>query len=154
MTEDNYFLDVEVRALTIRLPYASLMLPPHHKVETRSWLTHYRGWVLICAAKTVTSSWVMAEISGDHQASRIIEAVPIDSESLHKLAGMAIGIGQLVDCRQMTEQDADAAYVQYKPGYWCHVFRDVKPIHPFPYSGQLGYTELQDPTKRKILIKF
>lgn len=154
MTEDNYFLDVEVRALTIRQPYASLMLPPHAKVETRSWQTHYRGWVLICAAKAITTPWVMAEISGDHQASRIIDAVPIDKDSLHKRAGMAIGIGQLVDCRPMTDDDADAAFVQYKPGYWCHVFRDVKPIHPFPYTGQLGYTEIHAPTKRKIFITF
>jgi hypothetical protein len=41
------FLNQEIRALTWKEPYASLML--HGKIETRTWYTKYRGLVLICA---------------------------------------------------------------------------------------------------------
>ena len=154
MTEENYFLTVDVKALTIKQPYASLMLPPVCKIETRTWSTPYRGWVLICAAKAIVMPWMQVVTSGEHQATRIMDYVPIDKDSLHRYAGHAIGIGQLVDCRLMTLEDEDACFVDYKPGRWCHVFRDVMPIKPFPHMGQLGYTDIQEPIKRKIFIDY
>lgn len=39
----------DIRALSTKQPYASLML--HGKVETRTWDSKYLGWVLICASK-------------------------------------------------------------------------------------------------------
>ena len=154
MSGEDSFVDVEVRALSIKQPYASLILPPTCKIETRSWSTPYRGWVLICAGQSIVVPWMQVQISGEHQARRISEMIAIDKDSLHKDAGRAIGIGQLVDCRLMTKEDEDACFCQFKPGYWCHIFRDVMPISPFNYKGQLGYTEISEYDKRKIHVIF
>jgi hypothetical protein len=152
MLEDNYFLDVEVRALSIKQPYATLMLPPVCKVETRTWYTKWRGWVLICASQQHTTQWQQIETSGRAQLERMDIALTGIEDEVRIRCGQAIGIGQLVDCRPMTPADEDACYVQWKEGLWCHVFRDVHAITPFGHSGHLGYKSLDEYDKKKIVI--
>lgn len=40
------------KVLTIRQPWAQLVVQGDKKIETRGWITKYRGWVLIHAAKS------------------------------------------------------------------------------------------------------
>lgn len=42
---------MEIKALTLWQPWASLMALEHKKIETRSWKTNYRGLLAIHAAK-------------------------------------------------------------------------------------------------------
>lgn len=151
-SSEDSFVDVEVRALSIKQPYATLMLPPVCKIETRTWYTRYRGWVLICASQQYTPLWTQIDVSGRTQLDRMDSLLPGMEPGMRARCGSAIGIGQLVDCRPMTPADEDACYVQWKEGLWCHVFRDVYPITPFGYSGHLGYKPLDDYWKKKIVI--
>lgn len=57
--------DVELRALSWKEPFASLMLLG--KIETRVWDTKYRGLVLICASKQIYTADEIRHISGDEQ---------------------------------------------------------------------------------------
>ncbi|MFN6025464.1 MAG: ASCH domain-containing protein, partial [Planctomyces sp.] len=43
-----------MKALSIRQPFASLIAAGKKTVELRTWYTHYRGPLLICAAKSAT----------------------------------------------------------------------------------------------------
>ncbi len=42
----------ELRALSIRRPWANLILAGHKTVENRSWTTEHRGLLLIHAGRT------------------------------------------------------------------------------------------------------
>jgi hypothetical protein len=45
----SFPIDQKLMALSWKQPYAELML--HGKIETRTWQTKYRGWVMVCASK-------------------------------------------------------------------------------------------------------
>jgi hypothetical protein len=104
----------EIRALSWKEPYASLML--HGKIETRKWNTNYRGWVLICASKHPYNDDSVRNISGLQDYDRIYNTLGywLDN-SITDYLGRAIAIGRLVDCRPMQKSDEDKCFVKYYP---------------------------------------
>lgn len=138
----------EIRALSWKQPYASLML--HGKIETRRWATPYRGLVLICASLKEYTDEQLDLLAGDKQVSRIINTLsPIKIEETN---GTAIGIGRLVDCRLMKKSDEDKCFVQYSPDLWCHIYQEVKAIEPFPWKGSQGWRKLTKEIRDQIII--
>jgi len=123
-------INEELRALSIKQPYASLML--HGKIETRSWYTDYRGMVLICASKTPFGLEDIEKISGNRQVDRILEKIPgyFNNAPL----GEAIAVGRLIHCRPMMKSDEDACFVRWRDELWCWEFDDVRMIHPLERS--------------------
>ena len=152
MTEENEFLSLEVRSLSVKQPYASLILPPVLKVETRSWATNYRGWVLICVSLQKYLQWQMIDISGREQLERMDVILDGKQADLDRMQGLAIGVGRLVDCQPMRPEDENSCFVRYQPGLYCHIMRDVSPITPFGFPGNTGYRLLDEYWKRKIVI--
>lgn len=139
---------MHMMALTWKQPFAALML--HGKIETRTWPTKYRGWVLICAGKAILKSNQIKEMSGNAQGNRAI--MKIINEQIIEDTGNAIAIGKLIDCRPMTPEDADACFVAYRQGLWCHVYSNVKAIEPIPWKGAQGWRNVPDEVKRQIKI--
>lgn len=166
-----------VKALSWREPYASLML--HGKIETRVWDTAYRGWVLICTSlKPYSFESVNNHIAGSHQTNRIFldvlgtEVFEYDEEKMYApTLGKAIAIGCLVNTWEMRPQDEDRCFVQYKKPWletvtskttgktkqvtkrlYCHEYADVMPIKPFEWKGKLGFSNLTEEQKKKIVI--
>ncbi len=162
----NYDELDEVRALSWKQPYASLML--HGKIETRSWNTNYRGKVLICASKTPYNYNDIMAISGERQGQRVLNYM--NSQKIEQPNGVAIAIGELVDCRPMEPKDKLLTFVEYvspwmsmrerKNGQihwvekqlWCHIYKNVQPIEPFEWKGTQGWKILDEETKAKIKI--
>ena len=149
----------EVRALSWKQPYAELMF--HGKIETRTWNTNYRGLVLICTSKVPYHRDQVINISGMDQLKRIETMLgnPVTFKGNTYPLGMAIGIGELVHCRMMTPEDEDLcfvgfrdvlyeayAYQQSKPLY-CHIYKNVRRIKPFPWLGSQGWKTLDNKTK-------
>ncbi len=132
----------KVLALSWKQPFCSLMLPPFNKIETRTWQTKYRGYVLMCATLTSYKFHQLFNIAGNWQLSRIDDALEERWESIRKYRGYAIGIGRLADCRPMTSQDEDACYVRFESGLYCHIYTDVHPITPIRWKGKLGWSQL------------
>lgn len=129
-----------IRALSWKQPYASAML--HGKIETRSWSTNYRGWVLICTSKQAYSIPAAKGISGKHLQRMVKQIDYAGVENTIDLNGYAIGIGKLVDCHKMHKTDAGKCYVTYNPDLYCHVYEHVQPIHPFKWKGTQGWSTL------------
>lgn len=164
----HYDIAPEVRALSWKEPYASLML--FGKIETRVWPTPYRGLVLICTSAAGYSPEQFEKISGRKQVSRIAERVSIEDFEKSPL-GHAIAIAELVDCRQMTPLDEDACFVQYREPWvewitnpitekqrrvekrlWCHVYANVRRIEPFAWKGAQRWKQLSAEQKQRIVI--
>lgn len=149
---DIWTPDRRLMALSWKQPFAALML--RGKIETRSWYTTTRGWVLICSSKIPYNLQQIESIAGEEQLDRIVEQMALISIKNQKDPikghGMAIAIGKLVDCRLMEKADEDKCFVKFYPGLYCHVYEHVKAIEPFPWKGTQGWKEVAPEIKNKI----
>jgi len=142
-----------IRALSWKQPYASMML--HGKVETRTWITKYLGWVLICASQTPYSKEKAYSISGETHYMRIVDALKNDTTG--SINGKAIAIGYLyssiiMGSFQKPENISSSSFVEYNPDLYCHFYKDVQPIVPFDWKGTQGWKTLDQETKEKIIL--
>lgn len=140
----------EVKALTIKQPYASLCL--EGKIETRTWQTHYRGVVLIHAAASKPSNKHIKEASGIEQSVRVAEAVKSCTVNPDINRGKIIGIAELYDCHPMRPDHADQCFVAYNPGLWCHKFRNIQFLSPIKAKGLLNYWKPSQEIINQLLI--
>lgn len=147
MSNKTWTPDQPLRALSWKQPYAELML--HGKIETRTWQTKYRGWVLICASKQPYYTDQLRRISGGTQIWRMGDVLAPEPLNIE---GKAFAIGRLVDCRPMQPDDENKCYVKYYQGLWCHVYEDVMPIEPLPWKGTQGWKEVPQDIKLTIKI--
>jgi hypothetical protein len=140
----------QLRALTWKEPYATLMLCG--KIETRTWYTDYRGWVLICAAKVSYQKDSVKRISGT-QITKINAAFGIDDQFKGSgYNGYAFAVGKLVDCRGMTHKDEGMCFVDYYPDLWCHLYENVQKIDPFQWKGKQGWSIVKPEIIRQIQL--
>lgn len=139
----------KVMALWWKQPYASAMLIG--KIETRTWKTNVRGKVLICASKTPYKPNESLKISGEFEHDMFMQ-IHKKSSSIGTLDsnGVAIAIGDLVDCRPMTPEDEEKCFVKYREGLWCHVYENVRVIKPFEMKGCQGWRILTEEQKKLI----
>ena len=126
-----------MKALSIRQPWAWLILNAGKDIENRDWRTHVRGRVLIHAAKGMTidewgDAWGFAEGSG---ASTKAIAAGVTSKNIER--GGIIGSVEIVDC--VTESNS-----RWFMGRYGFVLRDPKPLPFIPWKGQLGFFDVPD----------
>ena len=124
-----------MKALSIMQPWAWLIANGHKDIENRSWLTRYRGPVLIHAGKKYDGDddWHMWEHPGIER--------PDDFER-----GGIVGECEIVDC------------VSTSPSRWFFgpfgfVIRNARPLPFQPCRGMLGFFEpdfTMQPPKRKV----
>ncbi|HUZ20619.1 MAG TPA: ASCH domain-containing protein [Acidimicrobiales bacterium] len=105
-----------MKALTVRQPWASLIVAGGKSVENRTWQTNYRGRLIIHAGAKVDRA-AMAE------HGHLVEAYP---------AGAIIGTVRLVDCVR------DSASPWAEAGAWHWVLADAEPCEPISCRGRLG----------------
>ena len=107
----------QVKALSIKQPWANLIASGEKTIETRLWATDYRGPILIVSSK-----------------SPKIEP-----------AGFALAIADLVDCRPMTRSDETAARCSLYQNAHSWIFQNIRKIPLFPVRGKLGLYEVEIP---------
>lgn len=98
-----------MKALSLKEPWASLVLEGKKTIETRVWKTNYRGKILFCCSKNPKS----------------------------KLSGKAFAIVELINCRPMIKLDEKKACCKIYPKAYSWILKNIKPIKPFPIKGQL-----------------
>jgi hypothetical protein len=106
-----------MKAISVKEPWASLIRSGKKTIETRTWKTHYRGPLLICASKTPELEF----------------------------SGKAVCVVELVDCRVMEKSDETDACCEIYPDAKAWILRDVQLIEPFPVKGQLRLFEVDIP---------
>ena len=117
-----------MKALSIKQPWADLIIYGYKLIETRTWKTDYRGELLICSSKSV-----------DREAMDYFKDLfPKD----HKfLTGKALAVVTLKDCIKMIKEHEASALCDLYDGYSC-IIENIKPIEPFDIKGQLGLFEV------------
>ncbi len=119
-----------MKALSIREPYASLILSGVKKIETRSWKTNYRGELYIHAS--------LGKSSPSPEVMKLV---------LYTNPGYILCKAMLVDCIYMTKEyveqmkkDNPTEYLcgDYQEGRYAWVLDDVEPVEPILVKGHLG----------------
>jgi hypothetical protein len=127
MTEE-IMVEIPLLALSIRQPWAWLILYAGKDIENRDWRTAQRGPFLIHASKGMTRDEyrngvdTLAEIRPDLQLPPF-EDLP---------RGGIVGSAVLADC--VSESDSPWFF-----GFYGYVLRDATPLPFRPYKGALGF---------------
>jgi hypothetical protein len=121
-----------MKALTIRQPWAWLIIHGGKDIENRSWHTKFRGRFLVHAAKGMTR---------DEYADAYQFALECGITDLPRFAelerGGIVGSVELVD-------SLDRSDSPWYMGQKAFLLRDPQPIPFIPYTGQLQFFEVPD----------
>jgi hypothetical protein len=112
-----------MKAISIRQPWAWLIVHGIKDIENRSWPTGYRGPLLIHASRTVDT----ANLDIVREAC---EAEGIDFPAELPTGGI-VGEARIIDC--VTESDSD-----WFNGPYGFVLRQARPLPFKPLRGRLG----------------
>lgn len=116
-----------MKALSIRQPWAWLILNAGKDIENRDWPTSFRGRFLVHASKGMTR---------DEYENAPIWIVDLpDFDQLER--GGIVGSVELVDCVRDSESE-------WFYGAYGFVLRDPKPLPFIPYKGALGFFDVPD----------
>lgn len=119
-------------ALSIRQPWAWLILYAGKDIENRDWPTKFRGRVLIHASKTCTKREY--EDAMDFMTDRqILQGIGMNIPSIKGMdRGGIVGSVEIVDC--VTRSDSP-----WFTGQYGFVLRNPKPMPFIPWKGRLGF---------------
>ena len=116
-----------MKAISIRQPFASLIVAGVKDIENRSWPTNYRGPVLIHAAQKVDKKGI--------ELVRKMGLPQIMIDTMYEYCGGIIGEAEIVDCVKKSDS-------QWFEGPYGFVLKNAK-VLPFKVcKGQLGIFEL------------
>jgi hypothetical protein len=110
-----------MKAITIHQPWASMIALGEKTIECRSWRTHHRGPLLICASNKK----------------------PPLFEGYRPPYGLALAVVDVVDCRLLVREDMAAAGMvpedwPYVEGGYGWILANAKEIEPFKVKGYQG----------------
>ncbi len=121
-------------ALSIRQPWAWLILNAGKDIENRTWQTHFRGRFLIHASKGCTRKEYREAIEDWVYLFDIPDERVPSFESLN--FGGIVGVATIADCVAKSESE-------WFSGPFGFVLRDVQPLQFVPCTGALGFFKPQ-----------
>ncbi len=126
-----------MKAITIRQPWATLIMQGVKKYEFRSWKTNFRGEVLIHAGKGIDKEAV------ERLKKYLPEELPL---------GKILGKVEITDCIPMSEEFADMLSKENSDIYTSHSFSNnygfkIENVENFDNlieaKGQLGFWNIE-----------
>jgi hypothetical protein len=138
-TKSSGIIKSPIRALTIRQPWAELILRGRKPYELRSWKTKYRGPLAIHAA---------AKIDADEARELGLNPEKLTSSAF-------VGFVVLADVRPYTREDArllkeKRAGFGWFPGNFSWVPRKPRCIPPIYAKGRLGLYKVPKAVEKKV----
>ena len=147
-----------MKAISVRQPFASLIVNGEKTIEMRAWKTDYRGPLLICAG--MNRGVPASAFRTRKEREEFDEKFP---------RGVAVGIADLVDIREFRQRDTkhtgepfyckiirerfnSRVFADYDGFSW--VFANAKRIEPFKVKGQLRLFDVNVPKRvLRVLIE-
>jgi hypothetical protein len=135
-----------MKAISVRQPYAGLIVQGEKTIEMRTWQTSYRGSLLICSGTSRTINIPNRE-----------ERAAFDAEFPR---GVAVGIVDLVCIRKFNVKDAEytgepficeLVREEFKPedmadyDGFSWILENPRKIKPFPVKGKLMLFDVELP---------
>ena len=119
-----------MKALSIRQPWAWLIVNGHKDIENRCWPTRFRGFVLVHASKGMTKD---EYLEADIMAAENGVTIP-PFEELER--GGIVGKVTITDC--VSKSDSP-----WYMGQYGFVLEAAEPLPFQPYKGALGFFEVK-----------
>lgn len=114
-------------ALSVRQPWAWLIVHGHKTTENRSRVTKFRGPVLInSSSKADWESWDSARLIALRAGCEMPALAAI------KFGGI-VGVAEIVECKLLSEDP------WHMPGYFGWKLTNARPLPFMPYCGALGF---------------
>lgn len=141
-----------MRALSLKQPFAALIVAGVQRYEARSWSTPYRGRIAIHASSKRTEGWILEEWDNvEDVAAAYAQMGWIDKADLASLPRSAvIGTVSIVEIHIVKDvwerlTDADKALVgnPFEDDYLWEL-QDAVAIEPVPINGKLNLWTLPD----------
>jgi hypothetical protein len=123
-----------MKAISLRQPWADLVVSGRKTLELRSWTVSYRGPIAIHASQTVSKE--------------ACQAFGIDPEGL--TTGAIVGLVELVEIIPIDEQefvdrkDEHLASGFFEPPLQGWVLSNARQIEPIPYTGRMNLFNIPD----------
>ena len=119
-----------MKCLSVRQPWAWLIIHGGKDVENRTWSTDYRGPLLIHASKGMTK---MEYIDAREYIHEYIEKDIRLPNIEDLLRGFIIGKVNMIGCFDHLDSEWQ------NPGCYGFLLENPEAIEPIPYKGQLGF---------------
>lgn len=143
-----------MKAISLWEPWASLIRCGAKTIETRSWITYYRGPIAIHAAKRCVR-WEIADLlDEDDWQSGLAPLAHDDSMGVVHVDDLAFGCIVAIcnlHCCVPTEQigdhviDREGHFGNYMPGRFAWCCTAVRALRePLPYKGRQGLFNIAD----------
>lgn len=137
-----------MKALSIRQPWAWLIVNGFKDIENRTWRTNYRGPVLIHAGQVIDREmerllrhWAIgihtnpAGFLSPKERPDLIEMASRYCEDMELSVGGIVGQAEIVDC----VSESHSPWFQGRFGF---VLADAKPLQFVPMRGRLGFFDV------------
>jgi len=119
-----------VKAINVRQPWASLLRDGIKTIELRSWNTHYRGAVVVCAS----GSKPTGEYASVARERGLVEAP----------RGVVMCLVDIVDSVPAVASDEARACFRVPHGHFAWRVRLVTRLDPVPVRGRLNFWDIDD----------
>lgn len=139
-----------MKALSIKQPWAWLIVNGYKDIENRSWNTNFRGEFLIHASKQIPTEFeyvniktYLVEMPDSHQKNYF--GTKDKSRTDFEYGGI-VGIAELVDVLSLDNNVYHPDIFKNNP-WWernCYgfVLRNARPLQFIPYKGKLGFFDI------------
>lgn len=123
-----------MHVISIKEPYASLIMHKHKMIETRSWKTNYRGELYIHASKQMVAPKLLND-----EVKNLMNVITLNH-------GYIICKANLVDCvymdkdfiKKIKKNKKEYACGYYEVGRYAWILKDIEPILPITAKGKLN----------------
>lgn len=125
-----------MKALSIRQPWAWLIVNGHKDVENRTWSTGFRGDFLVHAGKVMTAAEyadVCRFLHGDPRLEHLLDVLPRAGD---------LELGGIVGSAHLIETDVYIGSPWYMGAIGFRL-REGKPLPFRPLKGALGFFEVE-----------
>ena len=119
-----------MKTLSLKQPFAELILQGRKKIELRKWNTKFRGNFLIHASKIPDKK----------------SMINFGFDKVNLPSGQIVGMANLVDVKKYNNEiefdnDKDLHLASKEWGSYGFILRDIKRINPIQCNGKLGFWE-------------
>lgn len=118
-----------MKALSIRQPWAWLIVNGYKDIENRDWLRGFRGQFAVHASKTF-------DTEGYEWVREYFPNIPLPKPWMYERGGV-VGVAKISGC-------VDKSSSEWFFGKYGYLVRDAKPVPLIPCKGQLYFFELPE----------
>jgi len=122
-----------ISVLSIRQPYAALIVTGLKSIECRTWKTNYRGLLYIHSSLK------------EREGKNLKIPQTSDFKRILKVKGAIIGTANLVECRKSKPSDQIKSHCPIEENYFSWILENPKVLDkPIPQKGKLGIFKIND----------